>query len=296
MKRYLQLLSFFAAATGLLAADESATTFSYTDPVATTVEVAGEFSNWKILPMTKDAAGTWSKTLYLKPGQYGYKFIINGEWKLDPKNPVRKTVNDIENSAVTVGTSATPTPSGSSATLTFKDAAAKTVHVAGEFNQWLNATDGKIVPQSQWLMQNDGAGNWTFAVTLPPGRYKFKYVIDSGERWAQDPNLTANDDGNSILEIKGTGASAGTTSGTTFTFADPTAKAVFLAGQFNNWSATANALKKDDGGLWTITIPLKPGKQPYKFVVDGDWRLDPTNPDTLEDSDGNKNSVKTIAP
>src|ERR1041384_4630257 len=85
------------------AEEEIATPFSYTDANAENVGVAGEFGNWNILPMAKGENGKWTKTLYLKPGNYGYKFVINGDWKLDPNNPARKTVNDIENSAITVG-------------------------------------------------------------------------------------------------------------------------------------------------------------------------------------------------
>ena len=82
----------------------------------------------------------------------------------------------------------------------------------------------------------------------------------------------------------------------TFTYADPSAKAVSLAGQFNNWSATTTQLHKDDAGLWTVSVALKPGRYQYKFVVDGDWRLDPSNPDSADDGSGNMNSIKTVAP
>src|SRR6266850_1025753 len=75
-------------------------TFKYTNPDAKTVSVAGEFNNWGELPMTKDDSGTWSRTVHLKPGYYAYKLVVNGEWILDPANPARKTVNDMEDSAV----------------------------------------------------------------------------------------------------------------------------------------------------------------------------------------------------
>ena len=66
--------------------------------------------------------------------------------------------------------------------------------------------------------------------------------------------------------------------------------------QFNNWNANANPLKKDSLGLWSVTIPLKPGKYQYKFVVDGDWKLDPANSDSQDDGAGNMNSIKTVNP
>src|SRR5262249_5954544 len=132
------LVGAFAALSTQAANDEVSATLTYSDPSAKTVEVAGEFSNWKILPMTKDDAGNWSKTLSLKPGVYAYKFVINGEWKLDPKNPARKSVNDIENSALTVGSGGgAPAANGPTVSFAYPDAKAKTVHVAGEFNRWL---------------------------------------------------------------------------------------------------------------------------------------------------------------
>ena len=300
--RSLIIFTVLVAFHVVVADDEIATTFTYSDPNANSVEVAGEFSNWKSLPLVKDASGNWSKVLYLKPGLYGYKFIVNGEWKFDPNNAARKTVNDIENSLLTVGQMPAPAAGGGDTVFTFRDSQAKTVHIAGEFNKWLDNVDGKVTGKTEWMMQNDGAGNWKFATTLPPGRHKFKYVIDGGERWEQDPSMPASTDGNSIIEVKAAGSgalapseAAGTT-GTTFTYADPSAKSVSVAGQFNNWNNTVNPLKKDDAGIWSATLPLKPGKYQYKFVVDGDWRLDPLNPDSVDDGTGNMNSVKTVAP
>jgi neopullulanase len=50
---------------------------------------------------------------------------------------------------------------------------------------------------------------------------------------------------------------------------------VFVAGTFNAWSATANALSDPDfDGTWTAELDLEPGLYPYKFVVDGNWELD----------------------
>jgi 1,4-alpha-glucan branching enzyme len=71
---------------------------------------------------------------------------------------------------------------------------------------------------------------------------------------------------------------------------------VYVAGDFNQWSATATPMQKDGSGVWTAVIPLKPGKYQYKFVVDGNWKQDPLNPDAADDTFGGRNSVKSIAP
>ncbi len=52
-------------------------------------------------------------------------------------------------------------------------------------------------------------------------------------------------------------------------------KAVFLAGSFNEWNATAMPMTGDDHGNWKASIPLAPGRYEYKFVVDGGWCCEP---------------------
>ncbi len=79
--------------------------------------------------------------------------------------------------------------------------------------------------------------------------------------------------------------------GIRFTYADPNASSVSLAGEFNGWSTTANPMTNEDG-VWAITVPLEAGQQLYKFVVDGNWIADPTNPVTAGDYG---NSAITIA-
>ncbi len=49
------------------------------------VYIAGDFNGWNPTPLTKDKTG-WHKTFNLEPGNYEYKFIVNGNWVLDPAN------------------------------------------------------------------------------------------------------------------------------------------------------------------------------------------------------------------
>ncbi len=46
------------------------------------VSLRGSFNNWAELPM-KEENGTWSVTVFLKPGKYEYKYFINGQWVKD---------------------------------------------------------------------------------------------------------------------------------------------------------------------------------------------------------------------
>jgi len=56
----------------------------------------------------------------------------------------------------------------------------------------------------------------------------------------------------------------------------PEAKAVFVAGTFNDWKPDATPLHANPpNGIWTVTLPLSPGHHEYKFVVDGQWCCEP---------------------
>ncbi|MBM3308434.1 MAG: isoamylase early set domain-containing protein [Candidatus Eisenbacteria bacterium] len=67
--------------------------------------------------------------------------------------------------------------------------------------------------------------------------------------------------------------------GIEFSYADPYAASVSLAGIFNNWSTNATPLSLGGDGVWRVVVPLGAGKHEYKFVVNGtQWVADPDNP------------------
>jgi hypothetical protein len=68
------------------------------------------------------------------------------------------------------------------------------------------------------------------------------------------------------------------------------ASLVVLSGTFNNWNQS-QLLFAREGDAWVCRVDLDPGVYQYKFIVDGDWLLDPSNPDTAEDEAGNVNNV-----
>jgi len=47
------------------------------------VSLRGSFNSWGEWPMEKQDDGTWSITVDLEPGEYQYKFYINGKWPQD---------------------------------------------------------------------------------------------------------------------------------------------------------------------------------------------------------------------
>ena len=80
-----------------------------------------------------------------------------------------------------------------------------------------------------------------------------------------------------------------------FSFHAPGAKAVYLAGTFNQWDPARTLLRMDRHGSWKIEIVLPPGRHEYRFVVDGVWTSDPQAMDSATNEFGGTNSVLTIA-
>ena len=74
----------------------------------------------------------------------------------------------------------------------------------------------------------------------------------------------------------------------------PDANLVVLAGTFNNWNQSQFVFGRE-GDEWVCRIDLEPGKHAYKFIVDGNWILDPGNAVTEEDAAGNVNSILVVA-
>ena len=58
----------------------------------------------------------------------------------------------------------------------------------------------------------------------------------------------------------------------TFTTPAPDAKKVCLAGSFNGWDPGATPMRRNEYGVWVVTLQLAPGRYEYRFVVDGEWR------------------------
>lgn len=71
------------------------------------------------------------------------------------------------------------------------------------------------------------------------------------------------------------------------------AQVVVVAGTFNNWNES-QLLFAREGDEWVCRVDLSAGRYAYKFIVDGNWLLDPANPDTEEDAYGNLNSVLVV--
>jgi len=75
----------------------------------------------------------------------------------------------------------------------------------------------------------------------------------------------------------------------------PGAGSVALVGDFNDWDGAATPmLAAHNGALWSVTIPLTPGRYRYAFLVNGSrWIVDPAAPRAQDDFD-TPSSVVTV--
>ena len=77
----------------------------------------------------------------------------------------------------------------------------------------------------------------------------------------------------------------------------PGAKTVQVAGDFNGWNPAHTSLEQISDGAWAVTIPLKPGRYAYMFVVDGQrWMVDPFAAEQKDDGFGSRNAVLDVGP
>jgi len=53
------------------------------------VLLAGSFNGWKPEKMAKRKGGTFVANKKLAPGEYRYRFVIDGQWTADRDNPVQ---------------------------------------------------------------------------------------------------------------------------------------------------------------------------------------------------------------
>ena len=77
----------------------------------------------------------------------------------------------------------------------------------------------------------------------------------------------------------------------TFHLNNSSANTVRLAGTFNLWKSEPMTRNPENESEWTLKISLPIGKHLYKFVVDDSWMIDPSNPESEVDWNGNLNSV-----
>jgi chromosome partitioning protein len=82
-------------------------------------------------------------------------------------------------------------------------------------------------------------------------------------------------------------------------FRDMEANDVRIAGDFNGWvpDKGVRSLIESEGQtrVWTKILRLAPGTYQYRYVVDGEWRADPENPEIISSAVGGRNSVLVVS-
>ncbi len=81
-----------------------------------------------------------------------------------------------------------------------------------------------------------------------------------------------------------------------FVLVAPRATHVSLVGDFNDWDATRTPMRRAGSeALWTVVVPLAPGRYHYAFFVDGArWLADPSAPVARDEDYGAPSSVLTV--
>ncbi len=96
-------------------------------------------------------------------------------------------------------------------------------------------------------------------------------------------------------ETTGEAAAAGPPREVIVRFKDSTAGDVRIAGDFNGWvpDRGVRSLIASEGQtrVWTKVLTLEPGTYQYRYVVDGEWREDPSNPQSEPGPTGQPNSI-----
>jgi 1,4-alpha-glucan branching enzyme len=222
---------------------------------AANVYLSGSFNNWSTMqnPMSLTDSG-WVIQIKLRPGKYHYKYIVNGRWGTDPNNAHEEKDDQRRTNSVVFCYNHT-------FVLNDKKESRKVI-VTGNFTNW----DREIFPMKKT------AKGWALDIFLPEGTYTYKFIAD-GE-WMEDKanpdnRMDANGNINSFFSI-----------GEQFIFrlsGYPNARKVIIAGSFNGWREDELLMKKDSTG-WHLPVALAPGTYEYKFIVDGKWITDPSNP------------------
>lgn len=59
--------------------------FEYFSPESESIQVAGTFNDWQLMPLEKNSNGKWNLSVNLKPGRYEYRYFVDGLWQNDQR-------------------------------------------------------------------------------------------------------------------------------------------------------------------------------------------------------------------
>lgn len=133
------------------------------------VVLTGSFNDWNEseLPM-KRVAGGWALDYVIGPGDHQYKFIVDGSWIVDPKNPLVMYDDRGNNNSVLIHK-----PNHTFVLNGYPEA--RQVILSGTFNNWA---------EQGYSMKRVG-DSWELGVYLIPGKHQYKFIVDGV--WITDP-------------------------------------------------------------------------------------------------------------
>ena len=155
-------------------------TFSYQPLIGGKHEVflSGDFNNWSESGLLmEENNGIYEKTIFLKDGQYSYKFIVDGHWLLDQN--ADKFIEDGfggQNSIIFVGNKKSIKDLRKVIFSPQPISEVKEVYLVGSMNDW---------NQNAHRMLKDEKGEYSISILLKPGEYQYKFVED-GMTWVVD--------------------------------------------------------------------------------------------------------------
>lgn len=153
------------------------------------VVLSGSFNDWRVneLFMQRSQEG-WELPYVLGPGNYQYRFLVDGKMIPDPANPPPHPGEDRPSILVL-------NPNYTFRLKGFESAG--TICLAGEFNNW--SPDGFPMKKRN--------GEWVLDIHLYPGKHLYKFVVDG--QWIRDPanglwEQNEEQTGNSVLWLEKT--------------------------------------------------------------------------------------------
>ncbi len=174
---------------------------TYKSREAERVEIAGNFSSWRPLPMERGSRGVWYYliTRSMKKNEIRYKYRVDGIWTNDPQNPDR--IDDGNGSFLSTVSPFSPREGKHvsyrfvhKGTIEFRvyKPQARFVSLVGDFNHWN--------PENDLLCRGED-GIWRLKKRLAPGEYRYKFVIDG--RWEVDyfNDLSASDETGGVCSL-----------------------------------------------------------------------------------------------
>ncbi len=122
----------------------------------------------------------------------------------------------------------------------------------------------------------------------------FNYENKSSQRlmyYYSLKSLNRSDSPQKLNMIRPDGIGKTLTDGILFTYKNRGAAQVFISGDFSGWNP--ERMNRSDNGVWYYFLPAGDGRGSirYKFLVDGTWIMDPSNPDRDDDGRGSYLSV-----